>query len=979
MKIRAICSLILTLIIGFSTALTAQNASDSDKAVIPGHYYVEFEPSVRAQKGMVGATSQLQASLGSLLLEEPQPLVSDEQIAQLFAKKSALFSNADQVLKRSRHFYKVKLREDSRTLKELNRLRRNPAIKSIQPVYLAELSYEPNDPALLNNSNLKYALETTMRFFAAWDIEQADSTIIIAILDSGIDYRHPDLQDKLWFNTAELTGEAGVDDDNNGFIDDDKGWDFWAAGDVFNRTEDNDPLIDAEDHGTHVAGSAGATPDNGIGLPGTGYNAKLMAVKMGGIPSNPRSIAAIPEGMLYAGMNGATVLNCSFGGGGGNDAVQAIINDLTDLGVIIVAAAGNDGRGSISYPGAYDNVLSVGSASAFDAMSSFSNYGPKLDVVGVGSGIYSTSFSPGYSIKSGTSMSSPMVAGLAALVKAKNPTWRPQQVMAQIRSSARDIYSSNTAKYANRLGGGMIDAEKALGPALPGVRIHSFSFENVDGSKLSLNTEGRLKIKIVNDGAPTSNLSVTTNQPENYWDLTSVEPLTGLNLGTADSLDLSFSITLKDNFQFQTVIPQLIVSIEDETAQYDDTYVLEYNNLLFDIHQENDLIVSYGANGTIGFLEPFVGTGGRGFIPRLLTGQDYEEFDNQLFEGGMIITVGNKVISSVRGSTQPLRRDFIPTSLIQFTKSTDNNGNLITEGNSSFVVKEQLNESIRVDLRTISSTEPKYAKTVFFEYTITNTGQDTLESVRLGLYKDWDLPEYSENSIRWVAEDSLQIVQTLGENKPFLAVAHLGNVESAFAINNDYQGTPDSLRFNIYDGYTDQEKIWSMSAGTNNPEIDIATSDISVVSASGPWNIYPGQSIKTAFALAWGQSINDLRTIVADARASSFVVSNPPGTYTSISERLDNELPKNLSLHAAYPNPFNPTTTLSFDLNRSAENVVLEVFDIQGKRMSTLVNGRLSAGSYQYTLNATNWPSGVYLVRLQANGQSLIQKISLLK
>lgn len=977
MKYRIICSLSLFLILLTFNELKAQNINES--LVVPGQYYVELQPNERVEKGLAGVASILQQSLGGLLLEEPQPLVSDEQIGRFFAKKSALFSNQDEVLKRSRSFYKIRLQDNLKAQKAINALRKNPAIKSIEPVYYAKISVEPNDPLLAINDNLKRALETTMKFFDGWDIEQADSSIVIAILDSGVDYRHPDLADKMWYNIAELTGEAGVDDDNNGFVDDIRGWDFWQAGDVFDRVEDNDPLIDAEDHGTHVAGTAGAVPNNGVGLVGTGYNASIMAVKMGGIPSNPRSISAIPEGILYAGLNGANVINCSFGGGGGNEAVQAIINDMADLGVIIVAASGNEGASFMGYPAAYDNVLSVGSANVFDAMSSFSNYDVKLDVVAVGASVISTSFSPNFSTKSGTSMASPMAAGLAALVRAKNPNWSTQQVIAQIRSSARSIYSSNNSKYRNRLGGGMIDAQKALGPALPGVRIHSFAFENTDGSKLSLANQGRLKVKVVNDGALASNLAITITQPESYWDLSSVQPQSGLSLDTRDTLDLTFSITLKDNFQFQTVIPQLIVSIEDVTAAYDDTYVLEYNNLLFDLHQENDVVLSYGANGTIGFLDPFTGTGGRGFIPRLRVGQDFEEFDNQLFEGGMVITAGNRVFSSVRGSSQPLRRDFFPLELIQFEQYTTASEHEITEGNAKFKVKDELFFGLDMDLKTLTSTAPELAKAVFFEYTLTNTSDAIHEDVRLGLFKDWDLPEYSENSVEWIAEDSLQIVQTLGDNKPYIAVAHLGNVGSAFAINNDFQGTPDSLRFSIYDGYTDQEKVWSLSSGTLNTEIDIASSDVSVVSASGPWNIYPDQSIKTAFALVWGRTKEELRQTVAAARASNLVTANSPGTYTNIAEIVDDELPSTSKLNAAYPNPFNPTTTLSFELNRASENVVLEIFDIQGKRMSTLVNGRLSAGSYQHTLNATNWPSGVYMVRLQANGQSFLQKISLLK
>jgi len=247
----------------------------------------------------------------------------------------------------------------------------------------------------------------------AWDINTNGSNIIVAVIDTGVDYTHPDLAANMWVNTAEKNGSPGVDDDGNGYIDDIYGYDF------YNR--DGNPMDD-HGHGTHCSGTIGAAGNNGQGVAGVCWNAKIMAVKFlssGGYGYDSDAIDSIE----YAVQMGAKVASNSWGGGSYDQALKDTINAAGAAGMLFVAAAGND-YGSNNdvypaYPASYDcaNIISVLSTDHYDAMSSFSNYGPiSVDLGAPGSSIYSCLPGGQYTYMSGTSMATPHVSGACALV-----------------------------------------------------------------------------------------------------------------------------------------------------------------------------------------------------------------------------------------------------------------------------------------------------------------------------------------------------------------------------------------------------------------------------------------------------------------------------------------------------------------------------------------------------------------------------------
>ena len=282
----------------------------------------------------------------------------------------------------------------------------------------------PNDPLYSSQSNI-----TSTNIDDVWgEYTTGDGSQIIAILDTGVDYNHPDLEANIWINEAELNGVAGYDDDGNGYIDDIRGWDF--------INNDNAPLDDNM-HGTHVAGIAGAVGNNGIGIAGAAWNVKLMPIKV--FQSNGVGNAStIAEGIEYATNNGATIQNMSFGSYAESFTMRNALENAYATSVL-VASAGNDalcigpGRcpngliGAPSYPGAYTYVIGVQDAALYSNYDQdgpiFSRYSNLLnyELKAPGSGIMSTVPNGGYRALTGTSMSSPLVAGGIALYLQQKP------------------------------------------------------------------------------------------------------------------------------------------------------------------------------------------------------------------------------------------------------------------------------------------------------------------------------------------------------------------------------------------------------------------------------------------------------------------------------------------------------------------------------------------------------------------------------
>ncbi len=337
------------------------------------------------------------------------------------------------------------------------------AFEYVEPKYISFTAESiPNDSLLARQFHL-----AQIQMFRGWDIQKGDASTVIAIVDNGTDYRHPDLAANIWTNVVEAAGLTGVDDDQNGYIDDIHGWDFGE--------NDNDPSPGTDpasitSHGTHIAGLAGAVVDNFIGVAGVSWNCSIMPVKTS-TDGDTRQIPFGYEGIVYAADQGARVINASWGRRGHfSQFEQDIIDYAAAKGCLIVAAAGNSNLNADFYPASYVHVIAVAAVNDLDEKASYSNYGQFVDISAPGGdvragqpGLFSTFpvDRGSYGEFSGTSMASPVVAGMVALLTRKFPRFPSLQIARQVVMTSDPIDSQNP-KYQGLIGHGRVNAFRAL-------------------------------------------------------------------------------------------------------------------------------------------------------------------------------------------------------------------------------------------------------------------------------------------------------------------------------------------------------------------------------------------------------------------------------------------------------------------------------------------------------------------------------------
>ncbi|SCG40876.1 Ig-like domain-containing protein [Micromonospora siamensis] len=331
----------------------------------------------------------------------------------------------------------VKVRTDGSAQDLLTTLRKDPAVVKATLDYRRYATTTPNDPAYVYGDQ---GYLNTVRMADAWSISQGTTSQVIAVLDTGVMTTHEDLLGRVV-----------------------SGWNAISPGSSWS---------DNNGHGTEVAGIAGAATNNGIGIAGTAWSSKIMPVKVldadgGGTDST------IAAGINWATAHGAKIINLSLGGTEDNPVLHDAIKAATAKGVLVVAAAGNDGDDTPQYPAAYPEVLAVGATDGRGRITDFSSSGDWVDVAAPGFHLTSTAWHPAHPTEndwyvigdsqggaSGTSFSAPMVAGIAALVRTRNPKMTPAQVLARIKATARDAGPRGIDPY---YGAGIVDANNAVG------------------------------------------------------------------------------------------------------------------------------------------------------------------------------------------------------------------------------------------------------------------------------------------------------------------------------------------------------------------------------------------------------------------------------------------------------------------------------------------------------------------------------------
>ncbi len=403
-----------------------------------------------------------------------------------------------------------KLANEDAMLRAINLLNEHHAVIYAEPNYKLSANIIPNDPefselwGLQNLGQSGGLVGADIGASSAWNVETGNQEVIVAVIDTGIDYHHIDLVDNIWVNAGEVPGN-GIDDDGNGFVDDIHGYNFVA--------DTGDPMDD-HNHGTHCAGTIGARGDNGEGVVGVNHQVRLMAVKFIASYGGGETDDAV-ESIIYAVDNGAHILSNSWGGGFYSNALQNAIEYAQANDVLFVAAAGNFGSDNDRFPNYpsnidLDNVLAVAASDHNDELASFSQYGlTTVDIAAPGVDILSAVMDNAYTSYSGTSMATPHVAGVAALLKAYNSRLSAVEIKDIILASA----DTADAFEGLMVSGGRLSAKKALELAGPPWLVYPDLQTNTVESGAELQLEFGINSVNVEVGNYAAELQIRTNDP----------------------------------------------------------------------------------------------------------------------------------------------------------------------------------------------------------------------------------------------------------------------------------------------------------------------------------------------------------------------------------------------------------------------------------------------------------------------------------
>jgi serine protease len=845
-----------------------------------------------------------------------------------------------------------------------------PSVHYAEPWFVYPLQqapdFTPNDPLFSSQWGL-----VKIQAPGAWDISTGDSTVLIGIVDSGVETNHPDLGANIWTNPGEsgLDGLGqdkrtnGIDDDANGYVDDWRGWDF-AGADYNAISQDNNPNPTAtnNDHGTHVSGIAAAVGNNAAGVTGTAFSCRILPVKTAA-DNDTRGAGGTGyiltgyEGIAYAAFMGASVVNCSWGGAGGSQTEQDIINYATQQGTLVVAAAGNEASSSPHYPSGYANVFSVAATGTTDARASFSNFGSSVDVSAPGVSILSTVFPGTYVSWQGTSMASPFAAGVAALVKSTRPLLNGIQLGEQVRATCDNIDAVNPG-YGGLLGRGRINAFRALTEGPSSVRAIDFALRDSAGGNNNGNPEPNETIDLfwtfVNYLAPSPNASITVTTTTPGLSVVSGNFATG-PLNTLDSVrNIGAPIRILVGPGVAAgLVASVIVTVNDGSLVDSQTFDFVVN-ATYQNHDVNNFLLTLTNNGRIGFNDFPTNSQGIGCVyPRGGT--------NHLFEGGMIIgTSATRLVSNIRNGSGVQDNDFLSRGFYELTTPgfVSNQDGRTAFSDSSAPLLNRI--GIQVNARSYAFSDPEDDDYVIIAYDIRNPGTTTISNLYVGEFFDWDIANYATNRTGFDASRSLAYAWDQNTpTAPYFGVRALDSAASMRGLVNDASIT------------LDRASKWSwISGGVVQPAVGPA--DIHVVLSSGPVTIPAEESRVVGFAIVGGEDLGTLQTNADAARARWTLI------HGAVSVPGGSGVPSHYALLQNYPNPFNPTTTIQFSIVNS-QYTILKVYDVLGREVATLVNEMRQPGTYSVPFDARNLASGVYMYRLEAGSFIQTRKLLLLR
>ena len=823
-------------LVGLSYVSTAQSTSP-DPTYSPGIVWVQFAEGiaiyVEAGKTGLAIFDQAAEQFGVTQITKAFPFVDHvaerRELAESTRKLQRIYA-----VHHEDHF-------DSRRVAAV--LAQDPNVVYAEPRYNRTSAWDhagidgldsafpetPNDPLFAQAQYLQ-----RLRMPDAWDVVKGEhGDVIIAVVElSGAELRHEDLRGTLWTNPGEIPNN-GVDDDANGFVDDVHGWNF--------RTNSPVSSGSASEFGTHhaaaVAGAAAAEANNGIGLSGTSWNANFMPLVGGSV------------GITYAALNGADIINASYGGYGYSITGVQIIQSALDEGALVVAAAGNAGLNADktpSYPGSYGIELGVGGTLA-ESDVNYYNYGRSVNVFAAGRNVVVPVPGNAYGRENGTSFAAPMVAGIAALVKTANPNFTAYQVREQVRLTADNIDTVNDASLAGLLGRGRVNAYRAVTESgFPAIRMTSSSM-SVGENTLRSGESAELTATLTNYLAPTENLTIEWFSDAAFVDFAAGSISSG-RLGTGESIEITTSFKLTEDTPYRA---RFFVSPRARDGSYNDAadiVRLTGNPGRTLAHVTGAMGFTITTEGNFGYLDTSFRQRGDGIWVYDASGRR----NSIVWEGGLLVASGPDRVSDclysdeLRYNPNPQHMDLVPKPGARLEMQTP--GNLVTQEGRMELVDAGAPNPIGVEIlqESFVDTAEENEDFVILRYTLANPTGHTMENIHVGLMFNWRTnSSFAQDHVGFDQTRNLGIQQDLASD-PTVAVGTMPLTANA----------PVHYRAVHSEPRTDQSKWSYMTGGIQSPGTGAAA--WSQVTGLGPFTIHPGKEIQVAFAVVTGSSREDL-------------------------------------------------------------------------------------------------------------------------